>query len=55
MTRRLGLGIVVLTVVAAVIGPWIVPDDPAAQELALRLAGPSWRHPLGLDELGPLD
>jgi len=52
MMRRLGLTIVVFTIVAAAIGPWIVPDDPVAQNLALRLAGPSWRHPLGLDELG---
>jgi peptide/nickel transport system permease protein len=52
MTRRLGVLIVMVAVVAAVIGPWIVPQDPIAQNLALRLAGPSWAHPLGLDELG---
>ena len=52
MMRRLGLTIVVFTIVAAAIGPWIVPDDPVAQNLALRLSGPSWRHLLGLDELG---
>jgi len=36
----------------AVAGPWLTPFDPARQELALRLTGPSWIHPLGLDELG---
>ena len=33
-------------------GPWLVPHDPVAQDLPLRLAGPSLGHPLGLDELG---
>ena len=37
---------------AAVIGPWLLPYDPSAQELALRLEGPSRLHWLGLDELG---
>jgi peptide/nickel transport system permease protein len=52
MTRRLGIAIVLGTIVAAVIGPWIVVDDPATQNLPLRLVGPSLRHPLGMDELG---
>ena len=52
MTRRIGLGIIGLTVCAAVFGPWLVPHDPDVQSLAQRLAGPSWTHPLGLDELG---
>ena len=30
----------------------LTPFDPAAQELALRLAAPSLAHPFGLDELG---
>jgi peptide/nickel transport system permease protein len=52
MTRRIGLVIVLMTVVAAVFGPWLVPYDAETQLLAERLAGPSWTHPLGLDELG---
>ena len=52
MTRRLGLLVVGVTVVAAIVGPWVVPYNPASQELPLRLAGPTWAHPLGLDELG---
>lgn len=52
MTRRIGLGIIVMTALAAVLGPWLVPHDPDVQSLAQRLAGPSWSHPLGLDELG---
>jgi peptide/nickel transport system permease protein len=37
---------------AAIVGPWLSPFDPAAQELPLRLAGPTPAHPFGLDELG---
>lgn len=37
---------------AAALAVWFAPLDPAAQNLALRLTGPSWAHPMGLDELG---
>jgi peptide/nickel transport system permease protein len=47
-----GAIIVIVTAVAAIIGPWLTPFDPAAQELPLRLAGPTLGHPFGLDELG---
>ena len=50
--RNAGTCVVGLAVLAAVIGPWLVPYDPSAQELALRLEGPSRLHWLGLDELG---
>ena len=49
---RVGAGIVLITVLAAVLGPWLAPFDPSAQELALRLAGPTGLHWFGLDELG---
>ena len=49
---RVGAAIVVIAILAAVVGPVIVPFDPADQELALRLEGPSARHWFGLDELG---
>jgi peptide/nickel transport system permease protein len=51
MTRA-GAAIVIVTVLAAVIGPPIVGVDPAFQDLPLRLEGPSPAHWLGLDELG---
>jgi peptide/nickel transport system permease protein len=44
--------IILVAAIAAVFGPWLTPFDPAAQELPLRLAGPTMRHPFGLDELG---
>ena len=49
---RLGLVLVGLMVAAGLAGPALLPLDPVAQDLPLRLAGPSWAHPLGLDELG---
>jgi peptide/nickel transport system permease protein len=49
---RTGAAIVILAALAAVVGPALTPFDPAAQDLALRLAGPSGGHLFGLDELG---
>jgi peptide/nickel transport system permease protein len=49
---RAGLVIVIVTVLAAVAGPFLSPYDSSAQELARRLEAPSLAHPLGLDELG---
>src|SRR5476649_2756099 len=49
---KTGATIVVVAALAAIVGPWLVSYDPAAQELALRLVGPTWAHPFGLDELG---
>lgn len=54
MTRlpRIGAAIVLVTIVAAVIGPFVVPYATDVQQLPLRLEGPSVAHPFGLDELG---
>lgn len=49
---RVGLLIVLIAAIAALIGPTLSPYDPAAQELARRLEGPTLAHPFGLDELG---
>jgi len=49
---RVGAVIVLLTVVAALAAPWVVPYDPSSQQLSLRLERPSPSHPFGLDELG---
>jgi peptide/nickel transport system permease protein len=49
---RVGLLVVLVAVLAALVGPVLTPYDPAAQELARRLEGPSLSHPFGLDELG---
>jgi peptide/nickel transport system permease protein len=49
---RVGAVIVVFGILAALIGPFATLVDPTAQDLALRLAGPTAAHPFGLDELG---
>ena len=49
---RIGLVIVIVAILAACLGPALTPYDPAAQQLAHRLEGPSLAHPFGLDELG---
>jgi peptide/nickel transport system permease protein len=49
---KTGAVIVAVGLLAAGAGPWLVPVDPAAQQLALRLASPTASHPFGLDELG---
>ena len=49
---RVGAAIVLVVVVAAVFGPAVAPFDPATQEMALRLDGPTGLHWFGLDELG---
>jgi peptide/nickel transport system permease protein len=49
---RIGLVIVIVAILAACLGPALTPYDPAGQQLAQRLEGPSLAHPFGLDELG---
>jgi peptide/nickel transport system permease protein len=52
MLTKIGAAIVVAVTVLALAAPWLVPYDPAAQTLPLRLDGPSAAHWFGLDELG---
>src|SRR4051794_29906052 len=52
LSLRVGAAVVLLAAVAAIVGPELVPYDPAAQDLPLRLVGPTRVHPFGLDELG---
>jgi peptide/nickel transport system permease protein len=47
-----GLLIVIVVIAMALVGPLVSPFDPAAQELSIRLVGPTASHWFGLDELG---
>jgi peptide/nickel transport system permease protein len=47
-----GLAIVLLLVLLAAIGPWLVPGNPFVQLLTNRLQPPSAQHWFGTDELG---
>jgi peptide/nickel transport system permease protein len=46
------LGFLAVLIVVAVLSPWIMPYDPAQQNLLDRLQGPSSEHWLGTDSLG---
>jgi peptide/nickel transport system permease protein len=45
-------GLLVVIIIAAVFGPWIVPHDPLASDTAQALKPPSATHWFGTDQLG---
>lgn len=47
-----GMGIIVLLILAAVLAPVLAPHDPLTHNLEEGLSGPSWSHPLGQDKFG---
>ena len=51
LSVKTGLGLLLLVVLFALLGPVLWPD-PAAQDLAQFLADPSWQEPLGRDQMG---
>jgi peptide/nickel transport system permease protein len=51
-TLVLGGTLLALIVVAAIVGIWVTPYDPALFAVRLRLQPPSLAHPFGTDEFG---
>lgn len=51
-TGTLALGLVVVVLLAVAFAPLLAPYDPASQDIAVRLQGPSAEHLLGTDSLG---
>lgn len=49
---RFALAATALLLLAGLLGPVLAPYGAEQMELERRLEGPSWGHPLGLDELG---
>ena len=47
-----GISILGAIALLAVLAPLVTTHDPATQDLLQTLAGPSWNHPLGTDDLG---
>jgi peptide/nickel transport system permease protein len=47
-----GGGVIAVLVAASFLSPWIAPYAPTHIDLANRMSPPSWKHPLGTDELG---
>jgi len=58
LATALGALIVGSVLLVAILAPWLVPHDPFAQDLNLRLSPPIWMdggsavHPFGTDQLG---
>lgn len=51
-TAVIGLVILTIIVLAVIVGPFLHPADPTAQDLRLRREGPSWDAWLGRDSFG---
>jgi peptide/nickel transport system permease protein len=57
-TALVGLGVVVVVLLAALFAPWLAPFDPLEQDINQRLKEPGWQtaagriHVLGTDHLG---
>ena len=47
-----GLSLSGLVVLTGIFARWLTPYDPVKISIAERMAGPSWAHPLGTDQLG---
>ncbi|NJM08601.1 ABC transporter permease [Candidatus Gracilibacteria bacterium] len=52
LTGRVALAGLLTIVLATLLGPLLWPQDPLAQNIVARLAGPSLAHPLGTDQFG---
>jgi peptide/nickel transport system permease protein len=48
----IGLAVILVLTAAALLAPWLCPQDPNVQDLTQRLQGPSARHWMGTDDLG---
>ena len=46
------MGILLLTALLGIFAPWVTPNDPYANDILNKFAGPSWQYPLGTDHLG---
>jgi peptide/nickel transport system permease protein len=57
-TALVGLGVVIIVLLAALFAPWLAPFDPLEQDINQRLKEPGWQtaagrvHVLGTDHLG---
>jgi ABC-type dipeptide/oligopeptide/nickel transport system permease subunit len=51
-TALVGLGIVVVLLVAALLADVLAPQSPTASDQTRTFSTPSWDHPLGTDQLG---
>lgn len=52
LAERIAIGIALLMVLLAVVGPWVAPHDPYLVDLSQSLKSPSGAHPFGTDVSG---
>jgi peptide/nickel transport system permease protein len=52
LSFRIGITILLVQVLVAAIGPFVIPYGPAQLGTGKPLAGMSWAHPFGVDQLG---
>ena len=46
------MGILLFTALLGIFAPWVAPNDPYANDILNKFAGPSLAYPLGTDHLG---
>ena len=46
------MAIIFITALLGIFAPWVAPNDPYANDILNKFAGPSWQYPLGTDQLG---
>lgn len=51
-TRIIGIALIAVVIAVALLGPLLIPGDPASQSLSDALGGPQAAAPLGYDHLG---
>jgi peptide/nickel transport system permease protein len=52
LSFRIGITILVIQILVAAIGPFVIPYGPAQLGTGKPLSGMSWAHPFGVDQLG---
>ena len=47
-----GIVVLLVVIISAIFAPWLAPHDPLAMDMDALLSGPTWKHPLGADQMG---
>ncbi|MBW2624306.1 MAG: ABC transporter permease [Deltaproteobacteria bacterium] len=47
-----GLVVIFIVITCAIFAPWLAPHDPLAMDMDALLSGPTWKNPLGADQMG---
>ncbi len=47
-----GMVVILIVIISAIFAPWLAPHNPMAMDIDNMLSGPTWKHPLGADQMG---